>query len=247
METNAYFQIGKDHKVCEDYAICGTEPFPFAILSDGCSSVNHSDIGSRILVSMTKKNIHKFTPETYQEFINSIVFQSKVISNLMGIEKESLYATLNIIIYYNQKTYALMIGDGCLIYKTKDGNVDFVVHEYKNNYPFYPMYINEQLNTENKGLVIKTTDSNHELPYNTIKLYEFENLEWVLGSSDGIFSFTNGYSLISFDDILTQLSDLKSFKGEFIERKMKRVTKNYNKDGICNSDDWSVTGLYLGE
>lgn len=55
MEINAYYQIGKDHKVCEDYALCGTEPFPYAILSDGCSSVNDSDIGSRILVSMAKK------------------------------------------------------------------------------------------------------------------------------------------------------------------------------------------------
>lgn len=247
MEINAYYQIGKDHKVCEDYALCGTEPFPYTILSDGCSSVNDSDVGARILVSMAKKNIHTFTPNTYKEFVNSIVFQSKVIATLMGLEKDCLYATLNLIVQWNNKTYALMIGDGSIIYKNEDGVVDFITHEYKNNYPFYPMYISEDINTTDKGLLVKTTESSTEKDYSTITLYEFNNLEWILGSSDGIFSFTNGYSLIDFEEIKAQLSDLKSFKGDFIERKMKRIIKNFNKDGNYNSDDWSVTGLYLGE
>ncbi len=55
METNSFYQIGKEHKVCEDYASCGIEPFPYAILSDGCSTGKNTDIGSRILVSITKK------------------------------------------------------------------------------------------------------------------------------------------------------------------------------------------------
>jgi hypothetical protein len=247
MEINAYYQIGKDHKVCEDYALCGTQPFPYAILSDGCSSVNDSDVGSRILVSMAKKNIHTFTPKTYKEFVNSIVFQAKVIAKLMGLEKECLYATLNMIVHWDNKTYALMIGDGCLIYKTQDGVVDFIAHEYKNNYPFYPVYLSEDVNTTDKGLSVKTKESQANHDYDTVTLYEFDNLEWILGSSDGIFSFTNGYSLIDFNTVKTQLADLKSFKGDFIERKMKRIIKNFNKDGNYNSDDWSVTGLYLGE
>lgn len=247
MEINAYYQIGKDHKVCEDYALCGTEPFPYAILSDGCSSVNDSDVGSRILVSMAKKNIHNFTPKTYKEFVNSIVFQAKVIAKLMGLEKECLYATLNMIVHWDNKTYALMIGDGCLIYKNQDGAVDFIAHEYKNNYPFYPIYLSEDVSVMDKGLSVKTNESQANHDYDTVTLYEFDNLEWILGSSDGIFSFTNGYSLIDFDTVKTELADLKSFKGEFIERKMKRIIKNFNKDGNYNSDDWSVTGLYLGD
>lgn len=247
MEINAYYQIGKDHKVCEDYALCGTEPFPYAILSDGCSSVNDSDVGSRILISMAKKNIHTFTPKTYKEFVNSIVFQAKVIAKLMGLEKECLYATLNMIVHWDNKTYALMIGDGCLIYKTQDGAVDFIAHEYKNNYPFYPIYLSEDVSVMDKGLSVKTNESQANHDYDTVTLYEFDNLEWILGSSDGIFSFTNGYSLIDFDTVKTQLADLKSFKGDFIERKMKRIIKNFNKDGNYNSDDWSVTGLYLGD
>lgn len=247
MEINAYYQIGKDHKVCEDYALCGTEPFPYAILSDGCSSVNDSDVGSRILVSMAKKNIHTFTPKTYKEFVNSIVFQAKVIAKLMGLEKECLYATLNMIVHWDNKTYALMIGDGCLIYKNQDGAVDFIAHEYKNNYPFYPIYLSEDVSVMDKGLSVKTNESQANHDYDTVTLYEFDNLEWILGSSDGIFSFTNGYSLIDFDTVKTQLADLKSFKGDFIERKMKRIIKNFNKDGNYNSDDWSVTGLYLGD
>lgn len=246
METNSFYQIGKDHKVCEDYSICGVQPFPFAILSDGCSTGKNTDVGSRILVSITKKNIELFTPENYREFIETIVFQSKAIAKIMGVEKECLLATLTFIATIDNKTYVLMIGDGCFIYK-ENNEIKSISHEYKNNYPYYPIYIKSNIDETNKGLLVKKDINQEELPYSTIQLYEFENIEWIMASSDGIFSFTNGDELIDFENIKKEMSDIKSFKGEFIERKMKRVTKNFNKDGFYNSDDWSMTGIYLGE
>lgn len=79
METNSFYQIGRDHKVCEDYAICGMEPFPYTILSDGCSTGKHTDVGSRILVSMTKKNIALFNPDNYIDFLRTVIFQAKLL------------------------------------------------------------------------------------------------------------------------------------------------------------------------
>jgi len=98
MEINSCFQIGKDHKICEDYAISGHDPFPYIIISDGCSSNLNTDIGSRILVSMTKKNIHLFNPEYYIDFVDNVIFQSKSLVSIMGLNKDCLHATLLLII-----------------------------------------------------------------------------------------------------------------------------------------------------
>lgn len=247
MEINSYYQIGKDHKVCEDYAISGTDPFPFVIVTDGCSSNQHTDIGSRIIASMTKKNLEYFHPESYMDFLKKVIFQSKTVATIMGLDKDCLYSTLLLIVKFDEVVYALMVGDGCIIYKEND-EIKSIVHEYKDNYPYYPIYINSDIDTTNKGLVVKENISKQDLPFDTINLYTFNsnNLDWILCSSDGLFSFTNGSELLNFSVLVEQVSDLKSFTGEFLERKMKRITKNMSKNGFYNSDDWSLGGIYLG-
>ena len=246
METNAFYQIGRDHKVCEDYAICGMEPFPYTILSDGCSTGKHTDVGSRILVSMTKKNIALFNPDNYIDFIRTVIFQAKTIAKIMDVEKECLLATLILTVYLENKVYVLMIGDGCFIYK-QDNEIKFIKHEYLNNYPYYPIYINSELDDSHKGLVINKNEIIEQEQFNHIELYQFEKIDLLITSSDGIFSFTNGDSVVDFEIFKNEVADIKSFTGEFIERKMKRMTKNYLKKGFYNSDDWSMTGLFLGD
>lgn len=51
MNSDVYFTIGKSHKVCEDYALAGSNKHrgSYAIISDGCSSSDHTDVGARLL------------------------------------------------------------------------------------------------------------------------------------------------------------------------------------------------------
>lgn len=248
MEIDAFFNIGKDHKICDDYTIFGFEPYPFVLLSDGCSSNKFTDIGSRVLTSIAKKNLFSFTPDNYIDYLSIVLEESRSILSLMGLDKSALNATLILIIEYQNKIYALLLGDGCLIYQTKDNINHYIKHEYSDNFPFYLNYLKADIKDTHSLEVIKDGIESIK-PFKEIELYEFNksDLNWIVGSTDGIFSFSNGASLIDFDEMINSVSDFKSFKGEFIERKLKRITKNLNKEGFFNSDDWSLGGIYLGD
>ena len=60
INVDHYMTIGSSHQVCEDYIISGTEPFPYIILSDGCSSSKDTDIGARILAQCAKNYLTTF-------------------------------------------------------------------------------------------------------------------------------------------------------------------------------------------
>lgn len=248
MEINSFFQIGKEHKVCEDYALHGLLPFPYVILSDGCSSNEFTDIGSRILSVITQKNLSQFNPEKKELFLEEIIVQANEAINLLGINKDALNGTLILIFNFNNKIYSMLVGDGCLIYSNKKNETISIIHEYEMNYPYYLNYFGKNISNEKK-LIIKENDTNKSYEYDFIKLYEFEESEinWIVASTDGIFSFSNGSELYDFENIKNSIADFKSFKGDFIERKMKRIIKNLNKEGFYNSDDWSLGGIFLGE
>lgn len=247
MEIDAFFQIGKDHKICEDYASKGSLPFEHVIIADGCSSNENTDIGSRILVSITKKNLEKFNPDNHIDFLNTILKESRAIVSLMGLKTNCLNATLLLILVYQEKIYALIVGDGCLIYKNKNEDISHRIHEYKDNFPFYLNYLN--LNVEKKESLIISNEKNEsiEKDFSEIIMYEFkkEDLEWVVISSDGISSFSNSSELYGVESLIKNISNFKSFKGDFIQRKMKRIIKNMHKESFCNFDDWSLGGIYM--
>jgi hypothetical protein len=243
MDINTFSVIGKTHKICQDYSLSGLDPFPYLIISDGCSSGIDTDVGSRIIVSMAKKNIHllKFN---YKKFVETTILQSKTIASLMGLKKESLLATLYIIIKLEDKLIVLSIGDGDIIYK-KDGEIVSINFEYEHNIPYYPIYIGKGLDNKN-NLIINRNNVKEIKEFTHINYMELslDNLEWIVCSTDGMTSFTNGSILYNDFSFIT---DFKQFKGEFIERKMKRFIKTVSKEGYQNDDDWTMGGMSFGE
>ena len=62
MNANSTFSIGKNHIVCEDYALAYTGPIiTYAIVSDGCSSSPDVDFGARCLAMSAKREL-RFNP-----------------------------------------------------------------------------------------------------------------------------------------------------------------------------------------
>ena len=52
INVDSFLKKGKQHFICEDYIINSDDrdTMPYIILSDGCSSSENTDIGSRVLV-----------------------------------------------------------------------------------------------------------------------------------------------------------------------------------------------------
>ena len=64
-----YFHIGQMHlgsgKPCQDYSFSGIiDEGAFAIVSDGCSTGRHTDVGARIIVLSTVNAIQRWLMPT---------------------------------------------------------------------------------------------------------------------------------------------------------------------------------------
>ena len=58
MNSDSYFEIGNTHQICQDYALSGNyKDMYYSVVSDGCSSAEHSEIGAQILCHVARYNL----------------------------------------------------------------------------------------------------------------------------------------------------------------------------------------------
>jgi hypothetical protein len=154
MNADAYFGIGHSHKVCEDYALADVhDDMAYAIVSDGCSSSKHTDIGARLISHIAKDALlymHKrkllydllFIETTFKS-----MFEEMVIKKVLEV-KDSLHltvdvfdATLLVAVCLNSSQYLFYgRGDGYFIIVDKDYIKRVQNVHYKSNAPYYLSY-----------------------------------------------------------------------------------------------------------
>ena len=145
MQIDTFLTIGKSHKVCEDYILSGTDPMPYIIISDGCSSSKGTDMGARLLCFLAQQYIKfratkDFEPD-HKEMGLWIIHNAELVAKQLGLCNHSLDATL--IIAY--KSYGInnirvhFYGDGCVLYFGPKQML-FGQIEYTKNAPYYLSY-----------------------------------------------------------------------------------------------------------
>jgi len=155
INTDIFIEKG-DHLICQDYAISGMEPFPYVIISDGCSSSKDTDVGARIL-ALSAKNflthpkdyfISYFNNETergvnhknlYNKMGLCIINKAFSIANLMSLELECLDATLIVSFIIEENIYTYVYGDGNIILVGKD-SLEHINIKFPSSAPFYLSY-----------------------------------------------------------------------------------------------------------
>lgn len=266
ISTDSIFRIGKGHSVCEDYAL----HFPGGIVvSDGCSSSPHTDVGARLLSFLAKNETLLANTLNIDNF-GSIANQLKKISVDLYLFHEFFDATLLIALYIERLNQIRVItyGDGNIILKLKGeygGKTLFrlINLSYPNGYPNYIAYKlnkereSEYLITEPK-LEIYTRDSvlgeeyvlqKREMVDNEPQLFVFDADEYesILLTTDGIETFQHKFETTKPDyaKIAAQFLEFKQTKGEFIKRRINRVIKEYDKLGVHHYDDLAVAGIRI--
>lgn len=148
MNTNAYYEIGSSHRNCEDYALSGIyNDMAYAIVSDGCSDSEHSDVGARLLSHITKGVLVHLkdrgvinTPEYPSIFRELILRKSIEVKNSLGLPTDAFDATLLISTVWENKIVNIAWGDGYVIYKTKDGKLISYGINFSTGAPYYLSY-----------------------------------------------------------------------------------------------------------
>lgn len=166
MNADHYFEIGSTHFVCQDYALSGEfDGTYYAIIADGCSSAEHTEVGAQILCYAAQYYIQAFFREGmfFESSVNaSIETLSKILATtitkkadeirkLYPISQNALQATLLIVVARDNNIWVFTYGDGVIIQKyiEADKSEVFVVTDldYTSNAPNY-LIVNKELYTK---------------------------------------------------------------------------------------------------
>jgi hypothetical protein len=278
MNTDSFFTIGTTHRVCEDYCL-STHSIakPLIVLSDGCSSSKDTDFGSRILVKAAQ-NLY--------ESIDIVPSEKRFLDNLWDLSKQSvnaigglsdicLDATLIIGFKIENAIQVIMVGDGTVSAKAKDGSIHSKTVDYKGNAPLYLSYLysdpkrklqrekefdctktlNEKIH-KNGNILTETSKVSNEM----IEVFTFplEDFDFVSIFSDGVSSFVEPEksditkTFKTFKNtpehiIIEKAMDFKNTSGEFVRRRCQRLLKDLTWNGVTNTDDFSIATIYTGK
>jgi len=260
MFTDTFIEIGSQHKVCEDYIISGNDPVPYVILSDGCSTSDNTEMGSRILSLLARQflryNADDLHDLDYWKLGSWVIHNAEQTARHLGLSRSCLTATLIVAYYIDGNLRVMMYGDGSVVTVGNMGSIEITSIEYESNAPYYLVYLIDQFRHdlyEEKSPMktIKTiygdSSVNEEtVAYDQPSVFNINmNLnQIVLPMSDGIDSFLHGQERQSAEQIMPLFVNFKNTKGEFLKRRLNKQMKSFAKSGIHHFDDLSI-GAFL--
>ena len=260
MNANSTFSIGKDHIICEDYALASTTAtLSYAIVSDGCSASNDVDFGSRCMAMSAKRELRLITDLLSFDGKNVVANAQRVIDVFPYLSPQFLDATLLVAaVNINTKTLLVqMYGDGVMVHRKKDGIV--AVHvELSSGAPDYLSYHLDPLRKQaylglkdnKKNIIIRDGDKVSERVYNPFDPFIYTTTvaegDVVAVISDGINSFRKSDNeAIPWHNLIEEFTGYKTFEGEFVLRRIAAFKRKCLKDGTTHSDDISVAAITI--
>jgi len=270
MNSDAFFAIGSTHEVCQDYARSGVighgqntaSSRCFALLSDGCSSSAHSDLGARFLTCAAMAQLKSGTTHFS---VDLALRDAAEVAQRLGIDDlECLDATL-LAAWEDTNGFVsvLVAGDGVVAARRHDGAIESWTIDY-DGAPAYPSY---QRNQGRKALYFEQgygrRTVTHALDKKATSLGSIgEIAPWsialnpaiydlVVLFSDGLASFREAKSeekaKITQREVLEHLLALKSFKGQFLIRRCRRFLHRFCSEKKWeHHDDFSAAGIWIG-
>lgn len=257
MNADAFFTIGKAHHVCQDYAAV-IDP-GYVLLSDGCSSSPHTDVGARLLCR---------TASAVRAGSELAPFLAFPLLSTLGLPAEALDATLLSAEVRGEDVFVQVTGDGVVAARRRDGSLVVVQSEFPSGAPRYasydlrPMRRTKYLAEFGSTWFLTRWDRGHvsvdelELRDDRIEPLELRfpvtEFDLVLLMSDGVLTFQQPADIpgttksVPLHEVLDEVLAFKGFAGQFVAKRMLRFIKVASAKGWHHNDDVSVAGIYLG-
>lgn len=256
MNTDAFFAIGRQHHVCQDYATAGNG---VVALSDGCSSSPHTDMGARFLCRLGV--LHG----PYGGVRGAVDLLAP-----LDLPKEALDATL-LLARWDAVACSVKVflaGDGVLVGRRRTGGCTIIDSEFPSGAPFY---LNYGTNDARRQGYLQEFGGRHVLTTRTpegesssesvvedppVVMFEFlaSTFDLVLLLSDGAKTFRRpvpqsrgATEAVPLQEVVAGLLQVKGYVGEFITRRAKRFLQDAAAKGWHHDDDFSVAAIHLGE
>lgn len=256
MNADSTFQIGKDHTVCEDYALAGiTKDIAYAIVCDGCSASPDVDFGARVLALAARENIFWGLDKDYYSFGESTIKAAKETSKRFTLlHPQCLDATLLTAWVINKNLTAYMFGDGVFVHRNKAGVKSVHVH-LTSGAPDYLAYVIDKDRItaydklpDNRKEVWTSYDGIHSYKPFVPFTYEcpVEEGDTISLISDGINSFRRSDNeAIEWQELLDEFTGFKNFEGQFVLRRIAAFKRKFTKDNCHHLDDISIASIFV--
>jgi hypothetical protein len=260
--------IGSTHEVCQDYATSSgsQREFPYAIISDGCSSSKKSQIGAMLLSELAASMIDR-GDYTSLSFLEALISKAETTADILGQDLFCLDATILGVRAEENTVTMFAAGDGYIVERWPKG-----MRIYKFTSPSgYPNYLSYKLtrrieNIEdietftrlNEIMYITTEEDTSILkegieydiidPYINLNLRHAYDYHTISVLSDGAGDVVDS-NRQKIDDyiILKELTDFKSTSGKFVQRRLNGFKKKAAKEGWSCQDDISIATISLQE
>lgn len=218
----------------------------------------------------TSNVLHLSTPIIIDTKIKNRINHSR---SLLGLQSRDMYATCLYAIVTQEGGFVHLLGDGHIVLQYHDGAIVIYSTHWNNNEPFYPAYKSEGLDhfindhlIIDKGLrsltiqetkilsdgVItssKQTKSTQEgIEGFSIFLSEEDivnKIKCLAIVSDGLDSFHGPLSKVEALSVIPHLLAFKSWKGDFVKRRLSRFLTDSAKQNIFPGDDLSYAVLHV--
>ena len=264
--ADGYFAIGKTHTVCEDYVRWGhtASGRAYVIVADGCSSSDDTDIGARLLVRAADMHLAAWVdPSDFRVNFKEIALVAKVFAKTMNMNPECLDATLLIAVETETQIAVYKMGDGVVAVRQRNGDSQYVSHEFKTGAPYYANYLtNERRHQQfrdmpNNDVVVtygingtetQTTQSMHDyaMSLDVPLLFDKSEVDLVVLTTDGSGSFRKGLDPVPLTEIVNQVLAVKASAGEFMVRRVKKFLGSHCvTQGWHHDDDFGVGAIFV--
>ena len=273
MHADNWFTIGRPHvsagSPCEDYALSGRiRDTWFGCISDGCGGAYaHTDVGARSLAFAFQKALsNPLFAGLGSAFLDDLsrTFDQTQISD----DFHDNLATLVGWVATAETFQVMMLGDGVVAAKNKDGSLRSWTGTWVGNAPLYLTYL------QNPDELRRYRDCFHQFcsaPFqvqtddwdaqgvlfsSTIETFSWDQIKtgWTMAVtrqdsptveawavySDGVLEVGKK----SLGSILKETLAFKNTEGSFVKRRMIRAATQWHKDGLDFQDDFSMAACW---
>lgn len=264
------FHIGSQHLrgglPCQDYALSFAGPdHASAVISDGCSSGGHTDIGARIAARSTRTALawsswNYFNENMIDRFCRS---HDSFGRSALNLDQADMLATVGYVAIVKNHLCVRLIGDGVIAAKHSRGVVMTRV-DWDQNMPLYRAYADDdyagfvmahggdraaevvKVTRHARGDVAPATDKIIPQPlYAMLSGFtdrlDVRDFNFVAVFSDGVTQVDG----MDWRDVVTELMSFKSAEGAFVKRRMLRFLKDCQKHGRGPIDDIAMACIHI--
>lgn len=270
--SDAHFRTGASHlragTTCQDYAKAGVAllGLPFGVVSDGCSTSGHTDVGARIWALSCAATLQYVTVQNH-DFIGRVVGRAEQTMDRLGLQSSDMDATLlTVQARSDGGGRGIIFGDGALIAKY-DEFTEVMIVDWVGSMPGYPSYL---LDNGRRAAFINASealaaDADRAPCIVTQRLispdgYEVESVTHQLSAAEGLegVNFDCSTSLtflavasdgvqqvsgLSPVDVALQMASIPNTAGAFAQRRLNRMLATMAKTSNVPEDDISFAAL----